>query len=400
VADGRYIRVAPTWHATIGTSTPYPTAFYAALVGQTLRFGMPAARRGGRGLAVIARLGIPESALGASLRAVGRVRARRDPVVDGYLQAARDAWPLLVREDATLRPVVDLDVLVLRRASATTVFLFTDSSSPALVCKLPLGDSAPIQRETEALQLAAPLGVAPRSFGEVAGLGHVQRGLVGRALHIEPVTPSSAARLSWTPQHESLARAFERLSLGTAVEGAATWWSDGVVQRAASHPSMSAATRATVMTAAERLQKHSVGVLCHIDTSPQNLLFDRDRLTGLIDWEFATMTGLPGRDMLNAACATIENGVALVRWNERTVVESFLVAWLRSSFAARARDAAGACAAAAGIPAALHDAAEVVYFARRLGHRMVRPKEHLTSTHVALSVLEAVCARHGHGVVR
>lgn len=392
MAGDSYVKVARPWEATIGRSSPHPAAFYAALIGQTLRFGMPATRRGGKALAVLGRRGVPEAAMGVALRRLGRAWARPDATADGYLQAAREAWPGLADDDDTLPAPGELDILVLRRAVATTIFLFAGDAWPALVGKVPLGDPAPVERETSALRAAAASSVGPHAFGPVVGLGHVQRGLRGRALHIEPLTPEKALRLSWTPQHDALARGLERLARDTVVHAPPAWWGDGVVNEAASHPSMTAATRNVVAAAVRRLREHPAGVLCHVDTSPQNLLFDGDRFTGMVDWEIAVPNGMPGRDLLNAASASIENGVALVRWDERSVVDTFVAAWLQSPFGRRAREAAGACVVAAGLPSDLVHATEIVFFARRVGHRMRAPDDHATSIDVALAVLEAVCA--------
>ena len=43
-----YAHVAYPWQAAVGRRSPYPLRFYAALVAQTLQYGLPARRRGGR----------------------------------------------------------------------------------------------------------------------------------------------------------------------------------------------------------------------------------------------------------------------------------------------------------------------------------------------------------------
>lgn len=388
-----YVKVAHPWRATIGRSTPHPSAFYAALIGQTLRFGLPASRRGGRALAVIGRRGIPENALGTAIRATGVVRATRDRDADLYLDAARAAWSDLEAHDDTLPPPRDLDVLVLRRASAITIFVFAGAPSPALVGKVPLGDPGPIQRETQALVVAASCGVAPRSFGAVEGLGDVQRGLPGRALRVEPVFASSARRLAWSAQHEALAHGLQRLASATTTPQVGSWAGDAITEASLGHPGMTDATRQAMGVAVNDLLTHPLSVLRHRDTSPQNALFVGDRFSGLVDWEEATAAGMPSGDLLNAATAVIENGIGLVRWDERALIDSFLAAWFHSPFGDRARTAAKCCATAAGLPPELFPALELVFFGRRVGYRTLLPAEHPTSDAVALAVVEAVRAR-------
>lgn len=384
------MRVAHPWDATIDLTAPEPARFYLGLIGQTLQFSAPASRRAGRAWAFLGRHGIPERALADVLRRVGGVLGTADQT--SYVDAAARAWPELRARDPSLPGAPELSVLVLARSSAVTVFLFSGEPWPVLVGKLARGSSDGVAREVAAIVEAAPAGVAPTYFGPVDGLGEVQRGIPGRALRVEPVTSAQAGALTWTEQHRSLTEGFERLARATTKAEVPSAMGDDVVDRALAHRALTSTTRAAVDDAARALGDVPISVLRHTDSSPQNLLFQGSSLSGIVDWEDATSAGMPGADIWNAALGSIDKGVGLVRWNEASLVASFRAAWGTSPFGRDARLAGRRCARAAGVPAELHDHLEVLFFARRVGHRLARPDAFPTSADVAAAALEDVIA--------
>lgn len=386
----RYVRVRAPWNAVLDLSSPRPAAFYVGLIAQTLEYGAPAARRGGAAWALAGRRGLPEGALARALRAGGAALPAAEPL-DDVLQVVAQAWPSLREGDPTLPPLPRLSGLQLARASATTTFVFGDDRAPLLVAKTARGTTSGITREVAALEEAAPTGVAPRYFGVVPGAGHVQRGLRGRALGVVPLTPQSAARLAWTPAHDAAADGFAALARGTRKDVVPAALQDDVLDDVVAGGPVPASTRAAVRAAREAVGQLPVSVLRHTDTSPQNVLLDGSRLSGLVDWEDAQTAGLPGADAWNLALACIDKGVGLARWSEQRLDGAFAAAWFGSEFGRQARAAGRRCASAAGVAAELLEPLEVVFFARRVGHRMRRPQGFPTSADVAGRALERVC---------
>lgn len=387
----RYVHVTYPWRATIDAGSAHPARFYLALIAQTLQGGAPASRPGGRVLAKVVRQGIPERPLAALLRRGDRVlRGDRAPVVTADKASAR--WDELRDADPTLPPAEHLSVLELARASAVTTFVFGLSPTPLVVVKNARGTGEGVATEVAALQEAAGTGLAPRYLGAFPDLGEVQRGLPGHALAVRALTPRRAHELTWLPEHQAFADGILALGRATRKPVVPEPACNGVVQQALTHPGLSPGTRRAVAEAEAELERLEVSVLGHVDTSPQNILYEGGRLSGLVDWADANTHGVPGADVLNAAMAYIELGVGLVRWDDRSLLGAFEGGYLRSEFGRSARAAARACAEAVGVPAELAHSLELTFFARRLGWRMRAPESFPTSAGLALRALERVRA--------
>ena len=389
-ADGRLTRSRPyghidyPWRAAFDLIGPEPSRFYAALITQALRFGLPARRRLGPLVAFLGRSDIPQAPLAAALRAAAR-RAPR-PELDRLVHSLTEAWPRLaaVAEGLNETPP-QLSALALERRSALTVFAFGEHSNPLLVLKVPSPNSAGVERELHALRLAAPAAISPRIFGPVAD-GWAQEALAGAPLRVEPLSPAAARGLAWTPDLDELGRALTRLAEVTTHRRPPD---DLVVpiERALAHGRMPDATHRLATAAWRDVRRLEVSVLRHGDTSPQNCLFSGGRLTGLVDWEDAAPHGAPGWDTLNVALAYLDHGVGLRRWSQPLVLECFTHAWT-GAFGRGARDAARAAARAAAVPEQLLDPLELCVFAWRVGRRLANPSFYPTSASTAARMLE------------
>ena len=391
MAGSGFVKVSYPWDATIDLSSPEPARFYVSLIAQTLEYGAPAARRFGPLWALAGRAPLPEGTIAAILRRAGAFSTKAVPPVE--TDPILDAWERLMDVDPRLpsRPKT-LSTLQLTRASAVTTFLFSGSDTPLLVGKKPRGEGASVGAEVAALEAAHRSGVAPIYLGSVAGT-ELQRGLTGRAMKVEPIGIKGATRLAWTQQHRSLAEGFERLADTTVKHVPPSAMSDGIIEAALEHPGLSDITRRAISEAHDAFRDLPVSVLRHTDTSPQNILFEGNNLVGLVDWADATHLGMPGADMWNAALACIDKGVARVRLDERTLLLSFLGAWFTSDFGTESRRAGADAAVVAGVPEDLVGLLELLFFARRVGHRMKRPDEFLVSADLAARMLEHVRAR-------
>lgn len=167
----RYAQVRYPWRAVVDTRSPHPGRFYAALVGQALRYGLPGARRPARAWAFAGRVGIPETTLARCLRATAR---HPRPDLDGVLDQLEDAWPrLAARSDRLGARPLELTTLVLERRAARTIFVFGEGASPLLVLKEPPSGGRRVDVEAAALQEAEAAGVAPRHLGSL-GRAQVQ----------------------------------------------------------------------------------------------------------------------------------------------------------------------------------------------------------------------------------
>ena len=306
------------------------------------------------------------------------------------LEDVSSEWPRLAAASERLPEVAPpLSCLALRRASATTVFVFGDGPQPLLVLKIP-GARDRLQNEADALERAEGVGVAPRSLGRVSD-AYAQEALPGEPLRVEPMTPARSREATWSPSHAELADALTRLAEATTVPEVPTEFREpleGALDVAGLSPAAKRAA-AAAWSDASRLE---VAVLRHRDTSPQNCLFEGERLTGLVDWEIAYETGAPGFDDWNAAVAFLEHGLGLVRWSEDRVRAAFAAAWGESDFGREARLAGRRSAAAAGVPERMLDSIEISFFARRLLGRVSHPDRFATGAVTAASMLEFACA--------
>jgi hypothetical protein len=299
---------------------------------------------------------------------------RPDPAVDRLLDALHADWPL-----PSLPPERDgMSVVVLERSAARTVFVFATDSTPLLVAKF--GDVA---TEEAALTRAQPAGVTPKPLGRVAD-AFVQEGIPGQPVPLPLVSPAEVLHLRWSAPFRSLARAVVKLSETTATRSAPAELGPSVALALADD--IGAAAKAAACDA-ERIP---VSVLRHGDLSGQNWLVVDDRVTGIIDWEAAVDSGVPGFDVLHAAVSWFEHVLIRSKATDAAIASGFEAAWDRSPFFAGARRATIDAAAAAGVPAPMHESLVVAFFVRRLGRRLrFGPDDRRTV--LARRMLDAVC---------
>lgn len=382
-AAGSYRRLSFPWTAVFSADARAPARLLAELLQQTLRYGMPGTRRGGRLLALLARRPPPRSLIERTFAVLPR-SPHMD--VDRLLAEAADAWGrLLPGQDRPER----LTALALERSSALTVFVFAaEAGEPSLVMKAPRGGGA-AEREAAALEAAAPAAVAPRFLGRTSS-AFVQSFCGGEPLRVEPITRDDAAGLRWDNRHQQVADALTRLAEVTANPASPPALEEPVAAAArAGLPESVGRVLEEARAAAARWPS----VLQHGDMAPQNCLFDGHRFSGLVDWELSDERGTPGFDVLTAAISYLEHGLALGRWSQELVVDTFAAAWRGSQHMAAARAAAAHAASRAGVRGPDLPSVEVLFFARRLGRRLVRPDRYATTASTAARMLEVACAR-------
>ena len=385
----RYVQVSYPWSATFEPGARGPVAYLGSLIRQTLRYGMPARRYGPVGAWTITHAlprGLVETAL--------RTRRRKErPEIDRLLEDVKGAWAELASGSPRLpvRAPDRMTALVLQRRSAETVFVFGEGPAPLVVCKTPRGGSETLELEERALVESQPAGVAPRSLGRL-GSAFVQEALPGAPLDVDPVTPDNAARLPWRSEHGMLAQGLLRLAETTVRTGPPQELRSGLSEALAS-ADLPSGTRTTAQGALDDLDRFSIAVLRHGDTSAQNCLFEQGTFVGLVDWEIARSRGAPAFDILNAAVALIDHGVGLVRWSEQRAVTCFESAWKDSDFFEGARSAARTATLITGATDADYERLEVAFFARRLASRLAAPSSYATGPAAAARMLEFVCER-------
>lgn len=380
-----YARVPYPWRATIDRGHPAPARFYAGLVKQAFRYGSPARRRLGPLAAAAARAGLPPRRL---IERASRFGSTERPDLDRLKEQLTALWATL-REAGPRLPddAPPLSVVELQRASARTVLVFGTTPQPLLVVKF-AHPGERVLNEVAALQRADGR-IAPRYLGRVAD-GHVQEGIPGEALRVDPVTPSSAANASWSPAHEALGRGLVELAGATALRQRPAELGGGFVE-AADHAALTPDARRRAAQAVRSLERFERAVLKHGDTSPQNCLFVGDSLQGLVDWETARLAGAPGFDVMNNALALLEHGIGLTRWNDERLTAAFEAAWLRAPLFHHARSMTMQAAEAAGAGEGEQEALVVAFFVRRLAHRLEHPHMFATGPAVARRMLETVC---------
>lgn len=374
------------WRAFIDTRSPHPARYYAGLVGQAMRYGLPASRRPPRLWTLAARRGVPEPALARCLRALpGRGREDLESLVAGV----GGAWPDLEAKSRRLPgPPGRLSTLVLARRAARTVFVFGDAPWPLLVLKDPPAGDSRAEHEAFALDEVGSLGAGPRYLGR---LGHVfvQEGLPGRAMRVEELAVGRAAELEWPDPLRQLSECLTALASATRKAERPQDWRPAV-ELALGDPDLAPDARKALAAAAKDVGRLGSSVLCHRDASPQNCIFLNRRLEGLVDWETALSRGLPGLDSWVAAISYLDHCLGLVAWDERTVVEGFRLAWSHSRFYRDARQAIREAAVAGGAAESTVDALQVVFCGIRHGHRLSRPADWPTTPSVTARVLELV----------
>ena len=365
-----------------------PGRFYVRLLSQSLRYGLPAARRWGWIRTMVALSPWPTHALA---RTLSRWPARPRSDLDELLELTATSWTRLA--DATALPPLPsrLSALALQRSSALTVFVFGADSQPLLVLKVPAPGDARSEQEARILERAAPAALAPVYLGRV-GDAYAQSVLAGEPLRLEPLSAKGARDLAWSPALEDLAIGLTRLASVTRANELPSGLEEAV-QRCLEDPELSIEARSAVGDAWRVLEQTPASVLLHGDTSAQNCLFQGRKLSGLVDWELAGERGTPGFDSLNAWLAYLEHRIGLKRWSQGEVLAAFSHAWFDSPFGRAAHDAVAA-AVAAGADANLVSQTEILFFARRLGRRLLRPDGYPTGSTTARAMLELVCARY------
>ena len=382
-----YAGVPYPWRAKVDLSSPHPARFYARLVSQAVRYGLPASRPGGTATAWVARLGLP---YGAATKIISKLPRTQDRDTDDTLSALTEEWTALVSRSSRLpHTAPELSALVLMRSAAKTIFLFGDGPDPVLVAKIPDSGDRSVDKEVAALEEIAAHQVAPKYLGTIA-TARVQEALPGTPLEVEPVSASSAASLRWTSDHAAVGRALETIARASAKEAVPDEVGDEITQLALKDTSLDQKTKRCVSDALGSLGRLDTAVLKHGDTSAQNCLVDRDGAY-LVDWEGARTSGGPGFDVWNLALAYLEHGVGLKRWSQEDVLAAFRNAW-DAPFFHDARAAAARATLAAGVEDDQLRPLEIAFFARRLAHRMVNPKGFPTTAATARAMLETVCA--------
>lgn len=381
----RYTHIPFVWNAVLDRSTPWPAQFFARLLDDARRYGMPATRRPAplwRALAVTPSV---TPVLAALMRSSPKREGRDD--LDFLQESVIDAWPALTQRAVRLpQEPPDISMLALRRSASTTVFMFGDSATPLLVVKVPSGEDDRAAHEADALTAAQPTGIAPHFLGRV-GDGYVQEGIAGRPYRLRSIDTSNASSIPWETHHVTVAEALKGLGATTAGAEKPFEMTDGLLDAAAGSTLIGERTRTSIRIAIEEIEAGPRSVLQHRDVNAQNSLFDGNVLSGIVDWEFARTNGMPGFDTLNVALSDMEHGIALKRWSPPLVAEIFAAAWPRSPLWEAARASSREACLAAGLAVDPRHV-ETFFFAYRFARRF-RAGE--TSAWIAARMLETVC---------
>lgn len=387
-AGPAYTHVRYPWRAAMRSGSGPAARFYAAVIGQALRYGLPARRSPGAAWALVGRVGPPEALIAALVRRLpGRPRADLDRLVADTEHLWRE---LADRARSLPASPPELSALALQRAAALTVFLFGAEPRPLLVLKLPAPGDERVDLEVAALEAAAPAWVSPRFLGRV-GEARAQEGLTGAPLRMQPLTPERAAGLHWSPVLSHVADGIARLGAATAA-GESPRAIEPQMKLALSYDGLDSRTRRLLGAAWSDVRASGASVLRHRDTSPQNCLVSGGCLAGIVDWELAQTRGGPGFDVWNLALSSTEYGVGLTRWTQELVAATFDRAWSASPFWVEARAAARRAALAGGAAERDLDALELCFFGSRVGDRLEFPGRHPTRPETAARNLAAVCA--------
>jgi hypothetical protein len=383
-----YLHVPYPWRAAIGRGSSAPADFYLYLLTHAQRNRLPASRSPRALHKLSARR---EFDLTFTSRALRLLPGKPRPDLDRVVAEVRNGWSELLRRASETGARVagdpaDLSLLALERRSATTLFLFAGASKPALVLKLARPGHPGVAREIEALERAAPLAIAPRFLGWV-GEAAAQEGLGGSILSLQKVGDPGA--FTAPVEHRDLARRLREMATATLARSVSPEIStpplDDVLDSGLVGPNV----RARVRSSLDTLAKVEGAVLKHTDTSPMNCMVEDGKLVGLVDWEISTTEGAPTFDALNAALSYFEHCFALSRWSRAELVPAFAVAWNSSPFFRFWREDVAASCRELGLPDPSEF--EVLFFARRIGHRLSRPDYFPYGPDTAADMLETVC---------
>ena len=386
----RYSSVRYPWEAAIDRDAPGPAAFYSALIGQALRYGLPASRRFGAGMSFAARHRLwPERIAGSAFK---RLPGGRRPEIDAIVVGLRDRWIELAEALGRSGPMPQLAALALKRSAALTVFVFAaDDMFPMVVAKVPASGDDRAALEHAALEEAAGAEVGPRALGR-SGNAWVQEGIEGHPLEVEPVAGGEARSLLWRPALGEVTNAMARLASHTVRDAPPPELADDLISVLADTGLLTERAMESVREASESARTIGVSVLRQVDSSAQNCLFHGSgSFAGLVDWELARR-GAPGFDAWNFSLSYFEHCIGLVRWSEAELLTSFRDSWPASPFWTGARAAARTATGAAGVEDDLFDHLEILFFARRVLHRARAPELFPTSAELAAEMLDRVCS--------
>ena len=332
-------------------------------------------------------------AAASGLTSVARFsRRERSVALDDLKDAVGGAWGVLAGASSTLAPEPPaLSVLQMDLSSAKTTFFFGPGDAwPLVVAKEPRVDGEGRDHETAALERASPSKIAPLYLGQV-GRARVQEGLPGFPPWIRGLRPETAARAPAGPAFAGLADALARLAAVSARHGEPYRELLAALDLAGT-AELSWQERRLVAAARRDLARLDVTVLQHGDLSPQNYLVNDGSFTGLVDWETASLEGVPGHDVLHAAVSMLEHSVGVSYWTERTVVESFRRAWPSSPLFQDAHEAMTRSVAAAGLTETLVGPLITAFFARRLGRQVGGLKSYDFGRTAVTEMVRTVCA--------
>lgn len=387
-ATPHYSRVRYPWEAVIDRGAPGPAAFYSSLIGQALRYGLPASRRFGPGLSFAARRRLwPRRAAAEVFR---RLPGGARPEIDAIVESVVERWGELAEALGRSGSAPRFASLALKRSAALTVFVFADDEMfPVVVAKVAAPGDERAGAEAAALEEAAGARVGPKALGR-SGHAWVQEGIEGHPLDVEPVAGSRVRDLRWGASNREVIDALVRLAAHTVRESPAPELTDDLIDVLSDTRLLSDRVMASVREAAEVARELRVSVLRQVDNSAQNCLFRADgSFAALVDWELARR-GAPGFDAWNFALSYFEHCIGLVRWSEDELLTSFRDSWPGSPYWTGARDGARATMAAAAVDERFFDHLELLFFARRVLHRARAPERFPTSPELSVRMLDVV----------
>ena len=200
------------------------------------------------------------------------------------------------------------------------ILLFPPGATrPAYVAKVPTTDAAARSVEREAAQLAEVGGRAlgpvsttiPKVVATIEHLGRpvlVMTALPGRSMlaayhswrhtaRREAVAADFRAAGSWLAGLYGAAAGSEHASLARLLDGVA----DGISRRFGGQSGADADLEDLAALRGRLADYRTPQSIVHGDFWPGNLLMDRSRVLGVIDWEHACLTGSPARDLARFA---------------------------------------------------------------------------------------------------
>jgi hypothetical protein len=385
----RYIHIRYPWQAAISRNSRVPSRYFLDLLDHAHRNRLPADRSPRALHSFVARNHLLRGPFAAALRLM-RGKSRDD--LDRLVRALDERWSEILERSREVGASLPehpgmLSVLVLERRAARTVFVFGRDSHPILVLKFPRASHDGVNREADALRRAEGLGIAPRFLGWVEGAA-VQEALRGEVLPVKPV--GDPAALTEPVEHRDVARQLNRMATATATESRPDGLAGPPLEAVLESDLLGPRIRERVREAFNELSSLHICVLKHTDVSPMNCIVDGERLVGFVDWEISSLSGMPTVDLLNAAVCYFEHCFGLTHWSRDELREAFSGAWHGSPYFRFWRRAVDDSVRSLQLPAREH--LEVLFFARRIGHRLAQPERFPYGPQTAADLLEVVCA--------